>query len=142
MAISTSRREQVAHRAQPSLEDPLLRLRALPRLLHLFRALPPAATLEFAAQADAATLEGYEKLLTAKLTTSPQQTQAALPARLGGSGMLRFTELRAQAWLGSWLTTLPRVPRPCPTEGKCQNPRSATRVPTTSRRLVSCSVSA
>ena len=50
----------------------LLRLCALPRLLHLFRALPPAVTLEFAESADKATLEGYEKLLTAKLTTLPQ----------------------------------------------------------------------
>jgi len=87
----------------------LLRLCALPRLLHLFRALPPEATLGFAEKADDATLAGYEKLLTAKLTTLPQQTQAALPARLGGSGVLRFKELRAQAWLGSWLGTLPAV---------------------------------
>ena len=87
----------------------LLRPCALPRLLHLFRALPPAATLGLAEKADAATLEAYEKLLTAKLTTPAQQTQAALPTRLGGSGMLRFKELRAQAWLGSWLGTLPAV---------------------------------
>ena len=53
----------------------LLRLCALPRLLHLFRALPPAATREFAESADAATLTSYEKLLTAKLTTPAQQTQ-------------------------------------------------------------------
>ena len=87
----------------------LLRLCALPRLLHLFRALPPAATRGFAENADAATLAGYEKLLTAKLTTTAQQTQAALPTRLGGSGLLRFKELAAQAWLGSWLGTLPAV---------------------------------
>ena len=43
----------------------LLRLCALPRLLHLFRALPPAATLGFAEKADQATLDSYEKLLTA-----------------------------------------------------------------------------
>ena len=60
-------------------------------------------------KADAATLEAYEKLLTAKLTTPAQQTQTALPTRLGGCGMLRFRELRAQAWLGSWLGTLPAV---------------------------------
>ena len=87
----------------------LLRLCALPRLLHLFRALPPAATLGFAEKADQATLDSYEKLLTAKLITQPQQTQAALPTRLGGSGLLRFRGLRAQAWLGSWLGTLPAV---------------------------------
>ena len=81
----------------------LLRLCALPRLLHLFRALPPAATLGFAEKADQATLDSYEKLLTAKLITQPQQTQAALPTRLGGSGLLRFRGLRAQAWLGAWL---------------------------------------
>ena len=75
----------------------LLRLCALPRLLHLFRALPPAATLGLAEKADAATLEAYEKLLTAKLTTPAQQTQTPLPTRLGGRGMLRFRELRAQA---------------------------------------------
>ena len=40
----------------------LLRLCALPRLLHLFRALPPAATMGLAEKADAATLEAYEKL--------------------------------------------------------------------------------
>ena len=85
----------------------LLRLCALPRLLHLFRALPPAATRGFAENADAATLASYEKLLTAKLTTPAQQTQAALPTRLGGCGLLRFKELAAQAWLGSWLGTLP-----------------------------------
>ena len=49
----------------------LLRQCALPRLLHLSRALPPAATLAFAEEADKATLEAYEKLLTAKLTTTP-----------------------------------------------------------------------
>ena len=87
----------------------LLRLCALPRILHLFRALPPAATFGFAEKADQATLEAYEKLLTAKLTTRSQQTQAALPTRLGGSGLLRFKKLRAQAWLGSWLGTLPAV---------------------------------
>ena len=87
----------------------LLRLCALPRLLHLFRALPPAATLELAEKADAASLLASEKLLTAKLSSSPQQTQAALPTRLGGSGLLRFKELRAQAWLGSWLGALPAV---------------------------------
>ena len=46
----------------------LLRLCSLPRLLHLFRALPPVATLGLAEKADAATLEAYEKLLGAKLT--------------------------------------------------------------------------
>ena len=73
----------------------LLRQCALPRLLHLFRALLPAATLAFAEEADRATLEAYEKLLTAKLTTTPQQTQTSLPTRLGGCGMLRFKGLRA-----------------------------------------------
>ena len=63
----------------------------------------------FAERADSATVAGYEKLLTAKLTTLPQQTQAALPTRLGGAGLLRFKDLRAQAWLGSWLGTLPAV---------------------------------
>ena len=87
----------------------LLRLCALPRLLHFFRALPPAATTAFAERADRATKETYEKLLTAKLTTTSQQNQAALPTRLGGNGLLRFKELRAQAWLGSWLGTLPAV---------------------------------
>ena len=87
----------------------LLRLCALPRLLHLFRALPPAATSGLAERADAATLAGYQKLLITNLTTAPQQTQAALPPRLGGCGMVRFQGLRAQAWLGSWLGTLPAV---------------------------------
>ena len=50
----------------------LLRLCALPRLLHLFRALPPAATRGFAESADSAKLASYEKLFTAKLTTLPQ----------------------------------------------------------------------
>ena len=87
----------------------LLRLCALPRLLHLFRALPPAATRGFAESADAATHASYEKLLTARVTTPSQQTQTALPTRLGGNGLLRFKELGAQAWLGSWLGTLPAV---------------------------------
>ena len=87
----------------------LLRLCALPRLLRLFRALPPAVTLGLAEKADAAALEANEELLTAKLTTPAQQTQPALPTRLGGCGMLRFRELRAQAWLGSWIGTLPAV---------------------------------
>ena len=82
---------------------------ALPRLLHLFRALPPASTAPLATAADSATLAAFEKILTAKLVTPPQQTQAALPTRLGGCGLLRFKELRAQAWLGSWLGTLPAV---------------------------------
>ena len=47
----------------------LLRLCAVPRLLHLFRALSPEATAVFAGRADAATLRAYEKVLTAKLTT-------------------------------------------------------------------------
>ena len=38
----------------------LLRLCALPRLLHLFRALPPAATRGFAENADAATLDSRQ----------------------------------------------------------------------------------
>ena len=87
----------------------LLRLCALPRLLHLFRALSPDTTASFAEAADAASQAAYERVLTAKLTTASQQNQAALPTRLGGSGMLRFRNLRAQAWLGSWLGTLPAV---------------------------------
>ena len=87
----------------------LLRLCALPRLLHLFRALPPGTTASFAEGADAATQAAYERILTAKLTTASQQNQAALPTRLGGCGMLRFRNLQAQAWLGSWLGTLPAV---------------------------------
>ena len=46
----------------------LLRLCGLPRLLHLFRALSPAATLGLAEKADAAVRTTYEKLLTANLT--------------------------------------------------------------------------
>ena len=87
----------------------LLRLCALPRLLHFFRALSPAATEAFAEAADATSLAAYEQVLTAKLTAASQQNQAALPTRLGGCGMLRFKDLRAQAWLGSWLGTLPAV---------------------------------
>ena len=101
--------EADAHWSRVQAGAGLLRLCALPRLLHLFRALPPEATEGFAADADAATLDAYERILTAKLTTLPQQTQAALPTRLGGSGMLRFRDLRAQAWLSSWLATLPAV---------------------------------
>ena len=51
----------------------LLRLCALPRLLHLFRALTPEVTAAFAERADALILEAYEKILTAKLTTPAQQ---------------------------------------------------------------------
>ena len=87
----------------------LLRLCALPRLLHLFRSLSPEATAAFAEEADAATLAAYERILAAKLTTLPQQTQTALPTREGGCGILRFKDLRAQAWLSSWLATLPEV---------------------------------
>ena len=46
----------------------LLRLCALPRLLHLFRALPPAATREFAESADSATLASYETVSYTHLT--------------------------------------------------------------------------
>jgi len=60
-------------------------------------------------QTPAASLASYEKLLTAKLTSPAQQTQVALPTNLGGSGLLSFKELAAQAWLGSWLGTLPAV---------------------------------
>ena len=82
---------------------------ALPRLLHLCRALSPEATENFAEEADATSLAAYEQVLTAKLTTISQQNQAALPTRLGGCGMVRFKDLRAQAWLESWLGTLPAV---------------------------------
>ncbi len=84
-------------------------MRALPRLLHLSRALSPEAIEKFAEEADATSRAAYEQVLTAKLTTTSQQNQAALPTRLGGCGMLRFKDLRAQAWLGSWLGTLPAV---------------------------------
>ena len=87
----------------------LLRLCALPRLLHLFRALSPEATAAFAEEAEAVTLRAYERILAARLTTLPQQTQTALPTREGGCGILRFKDLRAQAWLSSWLATLPAV---------------------------------
>ena len=87
----------------------LLHLCALPQLLHLFRALSPDATASLAAGADAATQAAHEGVLTAELTTASQQNQAAVPTRLGGCGMLRFRNLRAQAWLGSWLGTLPAV---------------------------------
>ena len=86
-----------------------LRVCALPKLLHLFRSLSPEVTAAFAEEADAATLSAYERILAAKLTTLPQQTQTALPTREGGCGLLRFRDLRAQAWLSSWLATLPEV---------------------------------
>ena len=86
-----------------------LRLCALPRLLHLFRALPPESTTELADAADAATLNACAKILKAPLTTPAQQKQAALPPRLGGCGWWRFRDLRAQAWVGSWLAVLPAV---------------------------------
>ena len=57
---------------------------ALPRLLHLFRALSPEATENFAEEADATSLAAYEQVLTAKLAPISQQNQAALPTRLGG----------------------------------------------------------
>ena len=87
----------------------LIRLCALPRLLHLFRALSPEATAAFAEEADAVALRAYERILAARLTMLPQQNQAALPTRLGVCGILRFKDLRAQAWLSSWLATLPGV---------------------------------
>ena len=71
----------------------LLRLCALPRLLHLFRALPPESTTELADAADAATLNACAKILKAPLTTPAQQKQAALPPRLGGCGWWRFRNL-------------------------------------------------
>ena len=87
----------------------LLRLCALPRVNHLFRALSPEATAAFAAGVDGATQDAFVKILTAKLTTLPQQTQTALPVRLGGCGLWRCRALRAAAWVGSWLGTLPEV---------------------------------
>ena len=76
----------------------LLRLCALPRLLRLFRSLSPDATAAFAEEADAATLGAYERILAAKLTTLPQQTQTALPTREGGCGILRFDESQCFSW--------------------------------------------
>jgi len=87
----------------------LLRLTALPRVGHLLRALPPSDTAAFAAGVDRATRAAYEKIMTLKLTTLPQQTQTALPVRLGGSGLQSAMTVRAAAWVGSWLATLPQV---------------------------------
>ena len=67
---------------------------ALPRLLHLFRALSPEATENFAEEADATSLAACEQVLTAKLTTSTQQNHAALPTRFGG---LRYGALQGSA---------------------------------------------
>ena len=47
--------------------------------------------------------------MTLKLTTLPQQTQTALPVRLGGSGLQSAMTVRAAAWVGSWMSTLPQV---------------------------------
>ena len=51
----------------------LLRTCALPRLLHLFRALSPEAIEKFAEEADTTSRAAYEQVLTAKLTTTSQQ---------------------------------------------------------------------
>ena len=66
----------------------LLRLCALPRLLHFFRALPPAATTAFAERADAASLQAYVDSFK----------HGALPHGGGGVGSARpasFPAIRA-----------------------------------------------
>ena len=87
----------------------LLRVTALPRVGWLLRALHPTATEAFATGVDQTTRAAYEKIMTLKLTTLPQQTQAALPVRLGGNGFQLAMTIRVAAWVGSWLATLPLV---------------------------------
>ena len=85
----------------------------LGRLTHLTRLLPPAATADFAAAADNAALATFTKLAGLDELTALQEQQARLSLRRGGMGLRSLHERRAAAWVGSWLTTLPRVRAPC-----------------------------
>ena len=46
--------------------------------------------------------------------TPLQRQQARLSLRRGGLGLRSLHERRSAAWVGSWLTTLPRVRASCP----------------------------
>jgi len=92
----------------------LLRTCGLGRLTHLTRLLPPAATAAFASAADAAALATFTKLAGLDALTPLQEKQARLSLRRGGMGLRSLHERRAAAWVGSWLTTLPRVRAACP----------------------------
>ena len=111
--------ERTAEEAAPHLPraqsgNLLLRTCGLGRLTHLTRLLPPAVTADFAAEADDAALATFTKLANLDGLTPLQQKQARLSLRRGGLGLRSLHERRFAAWVGSWLTTLPRVRASCP----------------------------
>jgi len=119
--------ERTAEEAAPHLPraqsgNLLLRVCGLGRLTHLTRLLPPAATAAFAAAADGAALATFAKLAGLDDLTPLQEKQARLSQRRGGMGLRSLHERREAAWVGSWLTTLPRVRDSCPAgwAGKAQ----------------------
>ena len=111
--------ERTAEEAAPHLPraqsgNLLLRVCGLGRLTHLTRLLPPGATAAFAAAADDAALATFAKLAGLDTLTDLQAKQTRLSQRRGGMGLRSLHERREAAWVGSWLTTLPRVRASCP----------------------------
>ena len=111
--------ERTAEEAAPQLPraqscNLLLRVCGLGRLTHLARLLPPAATAAFSTAADDAVRKAFQRIAQLDELTPAQLKQARLSLRRGGAGLRSLHEHREAAWLGSWLTTLPRVRRSCP----------------------------
>jgi len=106
--------EAAPHLPRAQSGNLLLRTCGLGRLTHLTRLLPPAATEAFATAADNAALATFTKLASLDNLTTLQQQQARLSLRRGGMGLRSLHERRSAAWVGSWLTTLPRVRASCP----------------------------
>ena len=111
--------ERVAEDAAPHLPraqsgNLLLRTCGLGRLTHLTRLLPPAATAGFCLEADDAAPATFSKLAHLDALSPTQARQARLSVRRGGLGLRSLHQRRDAAWVGSWLTTLPRVRDSCP----------------------------
>ena len=64
--------------------------------------------------ADEAALGTFAKLAQLDPLTPLQERQARLSVRRGGMGLRSLHQRREAAWVGSWLTTLPRVRDSCP----------------------------
>ena len=122
--------ERTAEEAAPHLPraqsgNLLLRTCGLGRLTHLTRLLPPAATAAFATAADNAALAIFTKLANLDDLTPLQQQQARLSLRREGMGLRSLHRRRSAAWIGSWLTTLPRLlPRGLCREGAARAERA------------------
>ena len=58
--------------------------------------------------------KAFQRIAQLDELTPTQLKQARLSLRRGGAGLRSLHDHRDAAWLGSWLTTLPRVRRSCP----------------------------